>query len=246
MVHDLWTNEAEEKDDDKTVEINEEKVPVKAEVPDTDVQSLKLDHQGIERFSIEAVSWKGAGDGTDYEKAVKEEPARTPSGFIPRYYGSESRRPDRTGFGWGWSHSRDVESFPGQQPIGAVASPKVASGFSSDKTDAYRSLYGVGEKSMGTVAPQQESATAAGQATGSQGGLQRNSLSNLPYIALSNTVAHVVKSLPQFFSESATVKKARLFWNAFEVNTEGLPDQSRLLILVKSLKVEKQNAGGAI
>ncbi|OWY99119.1 hypothetical protein PHMEG_00029942 [Phytophthora megakarya] len=242
MVHDLWSNEVEEKEDDKTVKIKEEKVAVKAEVLDTDVQSLKLDPQGIEWFSKEEVSWRGAGDGTNYEKAVKEEPARTPSGFIPRYSGSESRKSDRPGFGWSWSHSREVESFPGQQSIGGAASPKVASESSADKTDAYRSLYGVGGgKSMGTVGPpQQESATAgflrAGQATGNRSGPQGNSLSNLPPIAFSNTVAHVAKSLPQFFSDSATVEKARLFWNAFEANTEGLPDQSSLLVFSQKLK----------
>ncbi|OWZ04445.1 hypothetical protein PHMEG_00023651 [Phytophthora megakarya] len=173
IVHDLWTNEEEEKEDDKTVEIKEEKVAVKVEVPDTDVQSLKLDPPGIERFSKEEVSWRNAGDGTNFGKAVKEEPARTPSGFIPWYSGSESR----------------------QQSVGGVASSKVVSGSSADKTDAYRSLYGVGGgKSMGP-------------ASGNQSELSSNSLSNLPPIALSNTVAHVVKSLPQFFSDSATVEK---------------------------------------
>ncbi|OWZ09676.1 hypothetical protein PHMEG_00017581 [Phytophthora megakarya] len=62
------------------------------------------------------------------------------------------------------------------------------------------------------------------------------SLADLSPIALSNVVSHVVKSLPQFFSDSATVEKARLFWNAFEANTEGLPDQSRLLVFSQKLK----------
>ncbi|OWZ12496.1 hypothetical protein PHMEG_00014333 [Phytophthora megakarya] len=218
MVHVLWTEEEEEKENGKTVEIKEEKVAVKVEVPDTDVQSLKLDPPGIERFSKEEVSWRGAGDGTNYEKAVKEEPARTPR----------------------------------QQSVGDVARSKVASGSSADKTDAYRSLYGVGGgKSMGpvgspnkTLQPRASSgstrlsnASRAGQVSGNQkSGPQGNSLLNLPPIALSNTVAHVVKSLPQFFSDSATVEKARLFWNAFEANTDGLLDQSRLLVFSQKLK----------
>ncbi|OWY97453.1 hypothetical protein PHMEG_00032007 [Phytophthora megakarya] len=273
MVNEVWTNEEKEKEDDKTVEIKAEIGAVKAEVPDTDVQSLKLDPQGIERFSKEEVSWKGAEDGTNYEKAAKEEPAQTSGGFIPRYSGSESRRSDRPEFSWSRSHSREIESFAGQQLVGGVASSKVVSGSSADKTDAYRSLYGVGGgKSMGTVGPPNKrldkprgtgvdrkgircqiyrllhSATRwltwrksfagqqlvggvasskvvsgssadktdayrslAGQATGNLSGHQGNSLSNLPSIAFSNTVAHVVKSLPQFFSDSATVEKTRLF-----------------------------------
>ncbi|OWZ12502.1 hypothetical protein PHMEG_00014329 [Phytophthora megakarya] len=155
MVHVLWTEEEEEKENGKTVEIKEEKVAVKVEVPDTDVQRLKLDPPRIER---------DVGDGTNYEKAVKEEPARTPSGFVPWYSGSESRRSDRPGLGWSWSRSREVESFPGQQSVGGVASSKVLSGSTADKTDAC------------------------------------------------------------------------LFWNAFEANTEGLPDQSRLLVFSQKLK----------
>ncbi|OWZ04041.1 hypothetical protein PHMEG_00024132 [Phytophthora megakarya] len=242
MVHDLWTNEEKEKEDDKTVEIKEEKVAVK---------SLTLDPPGIERFLKEEVSWRNAGDGTNYEKAVKEEPARTPSGFIPWYSGSESRRSDRPGFGWSWSRSREAESFPGQQSVGGVASSKVVSGSSADKTDAYRSPYGVGGgKSTGLVGsptrvcnrerlPVLQDYPRAGQVSGNQSGLQSDSLSDLPPIALSNTVAHVVKSLPQFFSDSATVEKARLLWNAFEANTEGLPDQSRLLVFSQKIKGRK-------
>ncbi|OWZ19146.1 hypothetical protein PHMEG_0006667 [Phytophthora megakarya] len=251
MVHDLWTHEGEEKEDDKTVETKEEKVAVKAEVPDTDVHSFKLITQGIERFSKEELPWKGAGDGTNYEKAVKKEPARTASGFIPRYSGSESRRPDRPGLGWSWSHSQEVGSFPGQQPVGGMTISKVMSGSSANNSDAYHSLYGVGGgKSMGAVGPPNKSlqqrassgstelfnSPRAGQTAGNMSGLQGNPLSNLPPIALSNAVPHVVKSLTQFFSDSATVEKVRLFWNAFEANTEGLPDQFRLLVFSQKLK----------
>ncbi|OWZ07409.1 hypothetical protein PHMEG_00020202 [Phytophthora megakarya] len=226
-----------------TVGIKDEKVAVKVEVSDTDVQNLQLDPQGTERFSKEEVTWKGIGDGTNDDKTVKEEPARTPSGVIPRYSGSESRGPDRPGFGWSWSHSREAEFFQGQQPVGGVTNSKM--------TDAYRSLYDVGiGKSVGTAGPPNNrlqsrassgsaelfNTSRTGQATGNLSRLPGNSLSNLPPIALSNTVAHMVKSLPQFFSDSATVEKTRLFWNAFETNTEVLPDQSRLLVFRQKLK----------
>ncbi|OWZ08205.1 hypothetical protein PHMEG_00019286 [Phytophthora megakarya] len=246
MVHDLWTNADEEKVDDRTVEIKEEKVTVKVDVPDTD-----LDPQGVEQFTKEGLSWKGVGDGLGGVETVKEEPARTPSGFIPRCSGSESRRSDRPGFSWSWSHSQETGSYPEKPLAVGGSSPKVVSGLSVNKTDAYRSLYGVGSgKNVGTAGPPNKSSQPrapsgsaelsnnprTGHVVGKVSGLQGNSLLNRPSIALSNTVAHVVKSLSQFFSDRATVEKARLFWNAFEANTEGLPDQSRLFVFSQKLE----------
>jgi hypothetical protein len=47
---------------------------------------------------------------------------------------------------------------------------------------------------------------------------------------LINAVSNAVKVLPMFYSDTKTVEKARGFWEAFEDNTEGLPDRSRLLV----------------
>ncbi|OWY95286.1 hypothetical protein PHMEG_00034745 [Phytophthora megakarya] len=129
-----------------------------------------------------------------------------------------------------------------------MTSSKVMSGSSANNSDAYHSLwweeYGGGWSPPNKSLQQRASSGStglfntprAGQTAGTMSGLQGNSLSNLPPIVLSNAVPHVVKSLPQFFSDSATVEKVRLFWNVFEANTEGLPDQSRLLMFSQKLK----------
>ncbi|OWZ09809.1 hypothetical protein PHMEG_00017430, partial [Phytophthora megakarya] len=55
-------------------------------------------------------------------------------------------------------------------------------------------------------------------------------------IALSNTVARAMKCLHQFLADSAIEEKDCLFWDTFEINPEGLPDQSRLLVFSQKLK----------
>ncbi|OWZ19279.1 hypothetical protein PHMEG_0006496 [Phytophthora megakarya] len=208
MVQDLWRDEDEEKEDEKPVRVKEKTVPVKVEVPDTNVPSLNLDPPRAERLSAADVG--GGGSQMSYETKVKEEPTRSPSGFIPRYSGSESRRPDRPGFGWGWSQYQKTE---------VAKDPRVS-------VNKVKSRVWLGRPSL----------PEAGPSTRNSSGPFGASLTGLSPIALSNVVAHVVKSLPQFFSDSATVEKARLFWNAFEANTEGLPDQSRLLVFSQKLK----------
>ncbi|OWZ04522.1 hypothetical protein PHMEG_00023558 [Phytophthora megakarya] len=248
MVQDLWRDEDEQKEDEKPVRVKEETVPVKVEVPDTNVQSLNLDPPRTERLSATDI---GGGDSQmSYEMTVKEEPTRSPSGFIPRYSGSESRRPDRPGFSWGWSQYHDTEVV--KDPRVSVDKMKSRVGSESpNKKVTYRSPYETeGGKSPGSVRPPQPSPSnkgfagmvsrsrlpGTGTSPGNSSGSFGASLADLSPIALSNVVSHVVKSLPQFFSDSATVEKARLFWNAFEANTEGLPDQSRLLVFSQKLK----------
>ncbi|KAI9985214.1 hypothetical protein PInf_004539 [Phytophthora infestans] len=53
---------------------------------------------------------------------------------------------------------------------------------------------------------------------------------------LSQLVSNAMKVLPVFYSDTATVEKARGLWELFEVHTEGLPDRSRLLVLRQRLK----------
>ncbi|KAE9053639.1 hypothetical protein PF005_g33466 [Phytophthora fragariae] len=55
-------------------------------------------------------------------------------------------------------------------------------------------------------------------------------------ISVSQATSHVVKVLPYFYSDLTTVERARTFWEAFEENTEGLPDKSRLLVFQQKLK----------
>ncbi|KAE8900200.1 hypothetical protein PF003_g15396 [Phytophthora fragariae] len=55
-------------------------------------------------------------------------------------------------------------------------------------------------------------------------------------ISVSQATSHVVKVLPIFYSDLTTVERARTFWEAFEENTEGLPDKSRLLVFQQKLK----------
>ncbi|OWZ24441.1 LOW QUALITY PROTEIN: hypothetical protein PHMEG_000512 [Phytophthora megakarya] len=252
MVHDLWTNKDEEKVDDRTVEIKEEKVTVKAEVPDTDVQGLKLDHQGVERFTKEGVAWKGVGDGLGDVETVKEEPARTPSGFISRYSGSESRL---TSLGLAGVMREELGPSLKSHWLGGGSSPKVASGPSVDKTDAYRSLSGVGSgKNVGTVGRVHNRVLTPFQLdslTPLEPNTLRGTEMSVPFFWSIRFWASRVKfaiestadcsqqhggTRSEFFSDSATVEKVRLLWNAFEANTEELPDQSRLLVFSQKLK----------
>ncbi|GMF81883.1 unnamed protein product [Phytophthora fragariaefolia] len=53
---------------------------------------------------------------------------------------------------------------------------------------------------------------------------------------LSPMVSNVVKVLPVFYSDTATVEKGREFWELFEAHTEHLPDQSRLLVSRQKIK----------
>ncbi|OWZ17086.1 LOW QUALITY PROTEIN: hypothetical protein PHMEG_0009019 [Phytophthora megakarya] len=250
MVQDLWRDEDEEKEDEKPVRVKEETVPVKVEVPDTDVQSLNLDPPRAEWLSAADVG--GGGSQMSYETKVKEEPTQSPCGFIPRYSGSESRRPDRPGFGWSWSQYQDTEVAKEPRVSVDKVRSRVVSESPTNKKVTYRSPYetGGGGTGPGSARPPntspfnqgfsgvvgRPSLPGTGPSTGNSSGPFGASLPGLSPIALSNVVAHVVKSLPQFFSDSATVEKARLFWNAFEANTEGLPDQSRLLVFSQKLK----------
>eukprot|EP00644_Phytophthora_capsici_P012632 jgi/Phyca11/113058/e_gw1.23.460.1 len=49
-------------------------------------------------------------------------------------------------------------------------------------------------------------------------------------------MSNAVKLLPFFHSDSATVEKARSFWDAFEGYTRRLPDEERLLVFQQKLK----------
>ncbi|KAE9118019.1 hypothetical protein PF010_g8368 [Phytophthora fragariae] len=55
-------------------------------------------------------------------------------------------------------------------------------------------------------------------------------------ISVSQATSHAVKVLPFFYSDLTTVERARTVWEAFEENTEGLPDKSRLLVFQQKLK----------
>ncbi|EEY55102.1 uncharacterized protein PITG_19792 [Phytophthora infestans T30-4] len=46
----------------------------------------------------------------------------------------------------------------------------------------------------------------------------------------------VMKVLPMFYSDTATVEKARDFWELFEYHTDRLPDRERLLVFRQKLK----------
>ncbi|GMF45019.1 unnamed protein product [Phytophthora fragariaefolia] len=53
---------------------------------------------------------------------------------------------------------------------------------------------------------------------------------------LATMVSHAVMVLPTFSSSTATVEKARDFWEMFEDHTDGFPDRSRLLVLRQKIK----------
>ncbi|EGZ26170.1 hypothetical protein PHYSODRAFT_487007 [Phytophthora sojae] len=53
---------------------------------------------------------------------------------------------------------------------------------------------------------------------------------------MSSVVSNVMKVLPVFYSDTATMEKARDFWELFEAHTAHLPDQSRLLVFRQKLK----------
>jgi hypothetical protein len=55
-------------------------------------------------------------------------------------------------------------------------------------------------------------------------------------LELTNAVSNAVKILPIFYSDTATVEKARDVWDAFEENTDGLPERSRLLVFRQEIK----------
>ncbi|GMF38572.1 unnamed protein product [Phytophthora fragariaefolia] len=62
---------------------------------------------------------------------------------------------------------------------------------------------------------------------------------------LSSMVSNVVKVLHVFYSNTATVEKARDFLELFEAHTEYLPDQSQLLVFRQKIKGRPADGGGA-
>ncbi|KAG1683246.1 hypothetical protein DVH05_004027 [Phytophthora capsici] len=53
---------------------------------------------------------------------------------------------------------------------------------------------------------------------------------------LSSLMSNIMKVLPMFYSDTATVEKARDFWELFEAHTGQLPDRERLLVFRQKLK----------
>ncbi|EGZ07654.1 hypothetical protein PHYSODRAFT_529398 [Phytophthora sojae] len=49
-------------------------------------------------------------------------------------------------------------------------------------------------------------------------------------------VSNAIKVLPAFYSDTASMDKARDFWELFEAHTSHLPDQSRLLVFRQRIK----------
>eukprot|EP00644_Phytophthora_capsici_P004792 jgi/Phyca11/4125/fgenesh1_pm.PHYCAscaffold_1_\ len=49
-------------------------------------------------------------------------------------------------------------------------------------------------------------------------------------------MSNIMKVLPMFYSDTATVEKARDFWELFEAHTGQLPDRERLLVFRQKLK----------
>ncbi|KAI9990819.1 hypothetical protein PInf_018423 [Phytophthora infestans] len=54
--------------------------------------------------------------------------------------------------------------------------------------------------------------------------------------AWTSKMSTVMKVLPMFYSDTATVEKARDFWELFEDHTDRLPDRERLLVFRQKLK----------
>ncbi|ETM97694.1 hypothetical protein PPTG_24859 [Phytophthora nicotianae INRA-310] len=202
--------------------------------------------------------------GVEEEEEAESAPRRSPSGFIPRYTGPEARRMDRPAFGWSWSATKAVDTPAGygvpSSGYGPGIGVKSVSSVAKVPKMVGHSAQTGGLRSQGvptaTVASVRPSVPPVMRASGPGVGRPAPSMRPMPTMApqprtrsgpvvqggalnafsLSNLVSNAVKVLPTFYSDSATVEKARDFWELFEAHTVGLPDQSRLLVFRQKIK----------
>uniref|UniRef100_H3H3R4 RNA-directed DNA polymerase n=1 Tax=Phytophthora ramorum TaxID=164328 RepID=H3H3R4_PHYRM len=175
--------------------------------------------------------------------------ARSPSGFIPRYSGPEARQPNRPVFGWSyWSSQPTVARTGGRRSSGEELGTRKSLARSKGPVNrAYAGATGTPNKNSGTHGTRgQQVKSTASKNRPRQGPVptartrqrtvaSRSSLATSAY-GLSTLVSNAVKVLPMFYSDTATVEKARDFWDMFAVHTDGLPDSSRLLVFRQKLK----------
>ncbi|EGZ22993.1 hypothetical protein PHYSODRAFT_253793, partial [Phytophthora sojae] len=182
-----------------------------------------------------------ADDEEDYHDAM-EEPVPTQRG--------PSRRTDRPTFGWSWSAqhgSGKTPEYGGWSGSGSVVKSPTKSPPPMKKLQCAGSPAGF-SKPLGGGMPLQPTtgptaswtpgtgtAPPALTATPSTSWRGASGLSPSAY-NLSTMVSHAVKVLSMFYSDTATVEKARDFWELFEDHTDGFPDRSQLLVFRQKLR----------
>ncbi|KAE8879511.1 hypothetical protein PF005_g20470 [Phytophthora fragariae] len=196
----------------------------------------------------------------------KTPPGRRPSGFKPMYTGAEVRRSDSPVYGWnqtawpappreplrpfGWTPSTGWSSAPAANAPAKVVIKKEKTKKLAAKKATTVATTAATVKPSTVPAPKKKKSTKNRVSPATKGGMTAgvNAWNATPFpaqptatvpvnlISVSQATSHAVKVLPFFYSDLTTVERARTFWEAFEENTEGLPDKSRLLVFQQKLK----------
>ncbi|KAG2947173.1 hypothetical protein PC117_g7022 [Phytophthora cactorum] len=187
---------------------------------------------------------------------------RSRSGFISRYTGPEVRRSDRPAFGWSWGAQSEEGAFgafrsgQGTRTVSKAAMLLNLVSRSRPSSVSFTAVTSAASTAPGRPALKVSSTLATGASAVTQGGSSmsrrataapvgsrqsvaspRRVVKTADPFQLSQLVSNAVKLLPMFYSDSATVEKARDFWEMFAAaHTEGLPDQSRLLVFRQKIK----------
>ncbi|GMF40668.1 unnamed protein product [Phytophthora fragariaefolia] len=243
---DLWADEEEDEckdaeeerdgDDTRTEHRAEEGRTVPGEQRDGDAEDLGGAAPGpmfywSSRFGYDDPVPIGTSSSRPFYQAyVKEEPrevpSRSPSGFIPMYTGTEKRRPNPPMYGW------SVGAQPGtygewSATVKTEPKAKLPAKKEPSKTATWTRN---SVPSSGTAAKKQPTGPSAANRTVVARTSARNAYD------LSSMVSNVMKVVPVFYSDTATMEKARDFWELFEAHTAHLPDQSRLLVFRQKIK----------
>jgi hypothetical protein len=180
------------------------------------------------------------------EAPAASQARRRPSGFIPVYTGAEARRSDRPSYGW----NQTAWPIPSQGGSGSYSwMPGAGVGTVPASSVPVAPVPKKKKKKVPTAntpspapAKKKTAKTSSGK-TRKSGALPTMPFPTLPAmtvpvdpVAISQAASKAVKMLPFFYSDTSTVERARTFWDAFEENTEGLPDKSRLLLFQQKLK----------
>ncbi|KAG3112648.1 hypothetical protein PI125_g8029 [Phytophthora idaei] len=186
---------------------------------------------------------------------------RSPSGFISRYTGPEVRRSDRPAFGLSWSAQREEGGFgafrSGQSPRTVSKAAMSLKPVRRSRPSSVRFAAATGAASTAPCRPALKAslkiasggcamtkggssmsrrATAAPVGSRQSAASPRRVVKTADPFQLSQLVSNVVKVFPMFYSDSATVEKARGYWEMFAAHTEGLLGRSRLLVFHQKLK----------
>ncbi|KAG3181830.1 hypothetical protein C6341_g6237 [Phytophthora cactorum] len=166
---------------------------------------------------------------------------RSRSGFISRYTGPEVRRSDRPAFGWSWGAQSEEGAFgafrsgQGTRTVSKAAMLLNLVSRSRPSSVSFTAVTSAASTAPGRPALKVSSTLATGASAVTQGGSSmsrrataapvgsrqsvaspRRVVKTADPFQLSQLVSNAVKLLPMFYSDSATVEKARDFWEIVE------------------------------